>query len=170
MFRGWSRTVVVQLVLGAALVIGVVPVVFYTAFGGDTATTSGGVIPAGVADHGMGMQADMSTAADKPYYGISRTPKLIVQVDLVPARVGTNTMVLTALGQGDALQQVQKWTATASLRSGDSPSVPVDVIPMSQGVARAVPQLPVAGDWVFSITVSTPDNARTTISQTVKIS
>jgi copper transport protein len=118
-------------------------------------------------NHDMNM--DMSPDAGQAYYGISRTPKLIFQVDLVPARAGANTMLLTVLGPGNKPQRVLKWTATASRPTGSAQSLPIVVLPMSQGVAYANPQIPVAGDWRLSVTVSTPDQRETTVSQIVKI-
>jgi hypothetical protein len=186
MLRGRRRITgafVVQLILVTVL-IGVATVVVLEWPGSGDADAARAAEVAGRAAHpGMNPQDmnDMNMDASTAYYGISRTAKLIVQVDVTPAVVGDNTMLLTVLDSDEAPQKVLKWTATVSpgAQSSQSPlnsqgpqsvqGTPLQVLPLTDNIARAYLHAPSAGAWLLRVTVSTAGGGETTVSQTMKI-
>ena len=96
---------------------------------------------------------DMEHEAATAYSGIIRAPGRTVLVDVSPAVAGINTIAVTVLDAKSAPAKVEEWSATASLPGGNVPDVAVPLKTFGDGAATAAPDLPVAGKWLFTITV-----------------
>jgi copper transport protein len=104
-----------------------------------------------------------------PFYSIDRTPTVTLQVDLDPAQVGSNTMLLTTLDPAGRPLAARDWSVKASLPTANLRNVQVPVREMATGVAYAFPQLPKPGDWTFVIAVSTGETEQTVVMHTVRV-
>jgi hypothetical protein len=127
---------------------------------------SDGAAPAVFADNS---HAQMNRSAPTAYSGFIRTAQNTVAVDVTPATAGVNTVAFTVLDAQGLPVTATNWSATATLPGSTITPVKIVLSPFGQSSATATtPQLPSAGKWTFSITVTT-GAAPLTFTQVVPI-
>jgi copper transport protein len=93
-----------------------------------------------------------------------------LQVQLDPAKVGTNTLHLVAYHASDGSPvKVVQWQATASLPSAGIQPITVPLQTLSDNHAYATVALPKAGDWQFAFTLRLSDIDEDTVAATVPV-
>jgi copper transport protein len=93
-----------------------------------------------------------------------------LQVQLDPARVGSNTLHLVAYHATDGSPvKVLQWQATAALPGAGIQPITVPLKVLSDNHAYATVALPRPGDWQFAFTARTSDIDEDTVSATVPV-
>jgi copper transport protein len=106
----------------------------------------------------------------EPVYAIERAEGLTLQVDVAPLQVGRNTMLMTLIDDAGKPVDPAEWRVEVAMPRQDirNVSVPVSTT-MGTGVAYALPQLSVPGDWTFTITVRTQDLNAVVMNRSVRV-
>jgi copper transport protein len=96
-------------------------------------------------------------------------PTYLLQVDVDPARTGTNSIHLYALTPDKSPLPVVEWKGTAELSEKGIEPVAIPLLPLTADHATGVINLSALGDWQlrFTVRLSTTDEA--TVSVTVPV-
>jgi hypothetical protein len=100
---------------------------------------------------------------------IIRTPDQTTVIDVSPVTVGVNTVAITVLSAKGVPAKVEEWSATASLPGESDLTVALKSLSDSDGVGAADVEVPVAGDWTFTITTRVAGAEPTSITQVIPI-
>jgi copper transport protein len=92
-----------------------------------------------------------------------------VQVDVDPARVGSNSIHLYAYTPEGAPLKVVEWTATASLPSQGIDKLVVPLLALTDNHATGELQLPTAGTWEVQLTLRLSDIDEASVTATVPV-
>jgi copper transport protein len=93
-----------------------------------------------------------------------------LQVDVLPATVGNNSIHLYAYTPDNKPLPVVEWTATAALPAKGIEPIRVPLLRITDSHAIGDVALPAAGNWTFKFTLRTSDIDQSTLSMTAKIS
>jgi copper transport protein len=97
------------------------------------------------------------------------SPKMALQIDIFPARVGNNSIHLYAYTPDNKPLTVVEWTATAALPAKGIEPIPVPLLRITDFHAVGDIALPAAGEWTFKITARVSDIDQSTLSTTATI-
>ncbi|WP_127507919.1 copper resistance protein CopC [Actinoplanes solisilvae] len=97
------------------------------------------------------------------------SPKMALQIDIFPAKVGNNSIHLYAYTPDNKPLTVIEWTATAALPAKGIEPIQVPLLRITDFHAVGDIALPAAGEWTFKITARTSDIDQTTLSTTATI-
>jgi hypothetical protein len=123
------------------------------------------VAPAGGSMSGMAA----TTENDEPAFtGYVRHADYTAVVDVLPAKVGKNTIAVTVVDAHGGTPNIVSWSAQVS-PPGARASVPVGISEFAAGVATIYPSFPTGGDWTFAITIQTADGKASTFTQVVPV-
>lgn len=92
-----------------------------------------------------------------------------LQVEIEPAKVGSNTLHLYAFAPDGTELDVLEWKATVSLPSSNLPPITVDLLKLAPNHTTGEVSLPTAGDWQFSFTLRTGRTDQATVTQNVPV-
>ncbi|MFY1700699.1 MULTISPECIES: copper resistance CopC/CopD family protein [Micromonospora] len=109
--------------------------------------------------------------AEQGYFNTTLTSSIYsLQVELFPARRGSNTVHLYAYTPDNQPLPVEEWRLTAALPSAGIEPIQFPLLPLTDNHATSEVNLPAAGDWQFSFTLRTTeiDQATVTAAVTVK--
>jgi len=112
---------------------------------------------------------EAAVPADLPYTTTLTARQLVLQVDVDPARTGTNSVHVTAFTPDGSPQRVVEWKATASLPSAGVEDVTVVLLPVTDNHVTGQVTLPAAGDWVLAVTARTSEVDQATVRATVPV-
>ncbi|WP_073258199.1 copper resistance CopC/CopD family protein [Cryptosporangium aurantiacum] len=107
-------------------------------------------------------------AANLPYSAQVNAGPNVLQIDLSPARIGTNELHLTAFDQNGLPVKVEEWGGSAELPSGNV-STDVVALPLTENHAVGQVDLPLVGDWKFTFTLRTSDIDQYSVTRTITI-
>lgn len=97
------------------------------------------------------------------------SPKMALQIDIFPAKVGNNSIHLYAYTPDNKPLTVVEWTATAALPAKGIEPIPVPLLRITDFHAVGDIALPAPGEWTFKITARTSDIDQSTLSTTATI-
>ncbi|GAA3386174.1 copper resistance CopC/CopD family protein [Cryptosporangium minutisporangium] len=107
-------------------------------------------------------------AANLPYTAQVNVGPNVLQIDLSPARIGTNELHLTAFDKNGLPVKVEEWGGSAELPSGNV-STDVVALPLTENHAVGQVDLPLVGDWKFTFTLRTSDIDQYSVTRTITI-
>jgi methionine-rich copper-binding protein CopC/putative copper export protein len=109
-----------------------------------------------------------AAGAGLPYSEQVKTNLLTMQIDIDPAKVGTNSIHLTAYDDNGLPVKVLEWGANSSLPASKL-TVETPVVPVTENHAVGQVELPLAGEWTFTFTARTSDVDQATVTRKLTI-
>jgi len=109
-----------------------------------------------------------AAAANLPYSAQVDMGPNVLQIDLSPARIGTNELHLTLFDKNGLPVKVEEWTGSADLQKANV-STDVVALPLTENHAVGQVELPIAGDWKFVFTARTSDIDQYSVTKTITI-
>ncbi|WP_407951963.1 copper resistance protein CopC [Plantactinospora sonchi] len=113
---------------------------------------------------------DYGTDGAASYYSTTLTSSLYsLQVEVDPAKRGSNSMHLYAYTLDNKPLPVVEWRATAALPEKGIEPIDIPLLPLTDSHATGEFSLPSAGNWQLSFTVRLSDIDQATVTSTVPI-
>jgi copper transport protein len=109
-----------------------------------------------------------AAAANLPYSAQVEMGPNVLQIDLSPARIGTNELHLTLFDQNGLPVKVAEWSGSAELSKANV-STDVVALPLTENHAVGQVELPIAGDWKFVFTARTSDIDQYSVTRSITI-
>ncbi|WP_229399496.1 copper resistance CopC/CopD family protein [Micromonospora okii] len=113
--------------------------------------------------------ADVGGAQSSYFTTMLSSPLYSLQVELDPARRGSNSLHLYAYTKDNRPQPVLEWKATAALPSAGVEPIEIPLLSLTDNHATGETSFPAAGQWQLRFTVRTSDIDQATVVATVDI-
>ncbi|MDQ0366543.1 copper transport protein [Catenuloplanes indicus] len=116
-------------------------------------------------------ESENAVLADEGYFSVLVDSQLYtLQVELDPAKVGSNSMHLYAYEPGTTnLLKAEEWTTTAALPAAGIEPIDVPMLRVADNHAISEFQLPAAGAWEFKFTLRTTEIDQATVTVTIDV-
>ncbi|MFI2277341.1 MULTISPECIES: copper resistance CopC/CopD family protein [Catenuloplanes] len=116
-------------------------------------------------------ESENAALTDQGYFSVLvDSPLYTLQVELDPAKVGSNSMHLYAYEPGTTnLLKAEEWTTTAALPAAGIEPIDVPMLRVADNHAISEFQLPAAGTWEFKFTLRTTEIDQATVTVTVDV-
>ncbi|MDP9799719.1 copper transport protein [Catenuloplanes nepalensis] len=116
-------------------------------------------------------ESENAVLAGEGYFSVLvDSPLYTLQVELDPAKVGSNSMHLYSYEPGTTnLLKAEEWTTTAALPAAGIEPIDVPMLRVADNHAISEFQLPAAGTWEFTFTLRTTEIDQATVTVTVDV-
>ncbi|MEU8260752.1 copper resistance protein CopC [Micromonospora sp. NPDC048999] len=113
--------------------------------------------------------ANVAGSSDNYFAATLTSPLYSLQVELDPARRGSNSVHLYAYTSDNRPQPVKEWKATIALPSAGIEPIDIPLLALTDNHAYGEVNLPAAGEWQVRFTLRTSDIDQATVTATVPI-
>ncbi|MGH3428588.1 MAG: CopD family protein, partial [Terriglobales bacterium] len=104
------------------------------------------------------------------FYSVTVTSgRLVLQIEVDPARVGNNSVHLTAFTPAGAPLNVQQWDVTTALPARSIGPVTVPLLPISANHVVGEAALSLSGTWQLNVAVRTSDVDQVTVTRNFEV-